>query len=893
MLRRRIFSSAMASVMALSSIAVVANAEETQMKTKADLEKLVNETYGADFRTDVLSEYGSVSADNVLDALEAAEAILADDEADEDDYTVAYKMIEATVSRLVIYTAEELEALIAKAKSAYESNNIYNEELQDRIYTVDTYDALVTAYENAELYVTSTSSVDITEAYEQLNKAYTELSKETVVSKSMFRSVMKQYEAIIDSEFAYETWRRGTHGGWADLNSGNYWIMTSTSGVSSYGIMWEAMMSLKDDINSAYESIDAIKTLSKTSDEDIVAGYKMAQDAVAVFNGWTVDDSSRATKAGVNALLKQYHSCLVYEYSYDTAEALYNAIFAANGVNDEGEPNMAATSFSATYGTVTNYQGWDDPQSKLVDASWNVKSTVNIYVPCDADGYWMGGDLAVGTRPDVSALPDGATKWQLISAKTNFDIVKLVRVNSDNVIEGASFKTYTTSDDGSVIVTTHYTNDNSSGTAWADPHTNTVCDQACEWLYGWGTVVYGETMTHDEDGNRILAANWSTGETEDGSMSRIKYDLQNKTYQPDPFGWSCDPTYTTDDYNTVIKLSTAYALAMDYLNPTDADGDGKVDYFMPDDIDTTGVVANDDAKGNSKEWAIVYRYLKYALEDKYTGSVSSEAYTKADVKALIDDCYDLAELTGDAAIFTKTHNIMVEARQEAKDWVTAANSDKVYKEYTAGTDADGDAYVDSTTAYKNLYGTYEALLKEYNALKYSFGEIYDTIAEVSAMIDDGDLAATDDLLAALDNTAYALSTVSDVVNDSYYDDAAFDADRVFQAHNRAITNTGDAQLIAEINESVTTKDGANPTHAALVTAYDALLAAVKAQTEPTATVGDVNGDGVINALDAAEILKSVVGLATVDATAADYNADGVVNALDASAILQAIVNGTV
>lgn len=153
MLRRRIFSGAMASVMALSAVAVVANAEETNSKTKADLEKLVNETYGDAFRTDKLSEYGSVSAENVLDALEAADAVLYDPDAKADDYTVAYMMVEATVARLVIHTAEELQALIDECKSIYESNNIYNEELQDLIYNDEKYGTFCGAYENAQNFV--------------------------------------------------------------------------------------------------------------------------------------------------------------------------------------------------------------------------------------------------------------------------------------------------------------------------------------------------------------------------------------------------------------------------------------------------------------------------------------------------------------------------------------------------------------------------------------------------------------------------------------------------------------------------------------------------------------------------------------------------------------------
>ena len=75
------------------------------------------------------------------------------------------------------------------------------------------------------------------------------------------------------------------------------------------------------------------------------------------------------------------------------------------------------------------------------------------------------------------------------------------------------------------------------------------------------------------------------------------------------------------------------------------------------------------------------------------------------------------------------------------------------------------------------------------------------------------------------------------------------------------------------------RDGKDKTSGAVVTG-DILRIynndRVECKSYPVVVHGDVNGDGVINALDAAEILKSVVGLATVDAKVADYNADGTV-----------------
>ena len=53
--------------------------------------------------------------------------------------------------------------------------------------------------------------------------------------------------------------------------------------------------------------------------------------------------------------------------------------------------------------------------------------------------------------------------------------------------------------------------------------------------------------------------------------------------------------------------------------------------------------------------------------------------------------------------------------------------------------------------------------------------------------------------------------------------------------------------------------------------------------------GDVNNDGVLNALAAAALLKHIAGISgEADMLFADFNGDGSVNAMDASAILKKI-----
>jgi metallophosphoesterase superfamily enzyme len=62
-------------------------------------------------------------------------------------------------------------------------------------------------------------------------------------------------------------------------------------------------------------------------------------------------------------------------------------------------------------------------------------------------------------------------------------------------------------------------------------------------------------------------------------------------------------------------------------------------------------------------------------------------------------------------------------------------------------------------------------------------------------------------------------------------------------------------------------------------------------TTAAVLLGDVNGDGKINARDARALLRYIAGLvdeSEIDLSAADYNHDGRVNARDARAILRFI-----
>lgn len=837
MLRRRILASAMASVMAIGSVAVVANAETTaaattQVKSRDDLKAYIDSLDS--FRSSKIYDYGSVSGENFLNALEYADNVLDNTKSTVDDYTTAYAMVEAVYNKLKIYTAEELKALVNSSKSIYETNNINNEDLGDAIYTADSFSAFEEAYEDAESVLNSADSRIITDAYEVLYAAKAALSPLDVVTKAQFRAALKAYETALSKEFAYDAWRVGTiDTGWA------YWGYQDQS--VAYGTVYEHVASLKTGINDAYGEFDEIKSVNKTTQTNIVDAYKACVAATTVLNGFKADDTNRATKANVKTLLNQYNGRLVYDYKTTDAENLYEAVVALLGADkvhnrkgDKYSSNIdmklagVAAGADAWYVVDSNYSvnpnggTWTASVDKKNSAEISIKTDSKFYIELTKDGYATG---------NVATDKTGFDYYKLINAKSEVDLTDFIKVDAASVDHDTD---------------NHLINNVNDGDA----------PQGYSPVIGqWGAIA-------------------GAAQTMNGSYTNS----------------------SNEAVDTYADLGKAMELAELYLTGEKKDIEGNT---LIEDIDTIDAISAGSAKGSSTEWTLVYRYLKYALADKYDASYGTK--TKADVSALIDKCYELAELTGDAALFSCNHNTLVTARQDAINWVKAANKIKTYKDNVTPAECTGtiiNGSLIATQVYETLEGKYNQLLKDYNAFKYSFEQIYIEISEVKDSIDNGDLKATDALTAALENTAYYLSVVESIDVDASgtsieLDNDAFTSDRQFQGFNRVYTN-GDNEYDLKLDSSTTvkipksSKNAASLSHANLTAAYEALLAAVKEQTEVKTVVGDVNGDGVVNALDAAAILKAVAAGTAIDAAAGDYNADGVVNALDASAILKAV-----
>lgn len=852
MLRRRILASAMASVMAIGSVAVVASADDVatasatkNVKTKADLEAYLKELDS--FRNNELNDYGSISGEEMQAALDFADNVLDNDDSTNTDYTAAYAMVAAVKNKLAIYSAEQLKTLIDSGKKIYESNNINNEELGDLIYTAESFDTFAAAYDDAESVLTSADSRIITDAYEALDSAKKNLSPLASVTKAMFRTALKAYETALKKEFAYESWRVGT----VDTN----WAYWGYQGQTvAWGTLYEHVASINGDINAAYKELDEIKALNKTTQSNLVDAYNACVEATVVLNGFSADDSSRASKATVQKLLDQYHGRLVYNYNKTSATDLYDAVVkcvGASGLNVkqpinsysfeyvEGAVATADAFFldSANYSVNPNGGTWTASANKLIAAEISVKTNKNgkaYYIPLDKDGKYWTGDPVTDKKPTTG-------KYKLVSKGATVDLTDYIPVDS-TMLTGATDN--------------HGLNNVIDGDLASLPYPD------CPQIGQWGSIA-------------------GASQTMSGS------------YVP-------TTSKTAAAIDTYADLATAMELAETYIAGNK--DDIKVSNIY--DIDTTDSISANSAKGSSSEWALVYRYLKYALSDKYDAAYGT--HTKAEIVSLIDKCYELADLTGDAALFSVSHNKLVEVRQEAQDWVKAANKIKTYKDnvtsaYVDGKIISGDFV--ATQVYETLESYYNSVMNDYNAFKYSFGEIYNKIEEVSDMIDSNDLKPEAALTKALEDTAYALSVVKPIDKDASnasveLDNDAYTTDRYFQGFNRVYTLGDNEYDSIELLDGTKVKmpkssaNAASASHAALTTAYEALIAAVKAQTEVKFAVGDVNHDGKVDIADASLVLKYAFNVlpegTEFDVSLADYDTvGGKGDIADASAILKA------
>ena len=832
-MKKRIFAASMASVMALSSVSVVAFADETKADFGEAVTKAELKEYVASFESFIekeLDDYGTKQSQNFLDAYDYAKAVSGDANADDVAVNAAYQMLKSVRASMSLYTIEQLKELVEDCKADYDSENKRDENVKifgevDNIYDTKKFATFETAYGDAESCVEYGTGGDATNLYVELKDAHDALVPLKTVTKSQFRAAMKDYEALISDLEKYEDWRRGeftvnaTTGGAKDANDKKLDI-TKANVVVDFAALKNVVTGtsdvtlLVDDdgndkrqkntyvkidskntgattvegyITAASEEFEGVQKSNVTSNTSVYNAYKAAVEAVKVFKGWKVDKLNFARKQNLSSLMKQYNDELVATYPLaDGTTDFATSIIGSDSYLEVKDGKLLVTATGATQAGITALKAL-----KIENGKFAVDS--GAYNSSSSSTDTLGGSI----KDDADY-------------KEGLDLTAYVPITSDMV---------------------------------ASTDTSPTADQIKD--------------------NNVKAAL-----------------IMIETYLAE----------AAKDKNQ--DWPTAWAAA------TKAADDAKDGFGTLDEND---IVAT--AKGDSTEFSLIYRWASYAFVDKMPSEEEPENYKKADLKALIEKCYVLADDIGDFSFFEVEYNELVEARKGAIEYQREADAyakklGKDYKDgktsttfdlsYDIGNGRDNSiakststsASVNTTAVYKALNEVYDATSKEFAKYPVSYGEIAELIAATSEGLENKAYGASADAIAAaVADLSVKLSTLGAEEGDVAEGNEAFNEDHdAFNKYNRLFVDD----------------DKSTDPEKALYASYNALKNAIEDATkaeDPDVVLGDADGDGVLTPKDAAQILKAYAQLVTLtDAQkkAADFNKDGNVDAKDALAILKSL-----
>ncbi|MCI7692481.1 MAG: dockerin type I repeat-containing protein [Oscillospiraceae bacterium] len=830
MLKKRILASSLASVMALSSVSVVAFADETatanygEVVTRPELKEHLK-TYDKLVAGDI-NNYGSVQALRFQEAYDHAAYVVADADATDADFTAAYQMVKAVYATLQQYTNEQLKELVDELKPIYDGNNILNEEIMDNIYEEDAFLAFKNAYEEAENTVNVDDLMMVTDAYINLDEAAKTLESKrlTPVYKTEYRAVIREYEAMIAQFSKNELWRRGTvtvnpatgtvdeetvkltdaaFVTWGELqnivygasktavvkevkpNAGGDTVASDKLNAAGTDT-WIAAIggTVEKNIYDQSEAFDSYKSASKTTDSTIKNAYDAAKEAIAVFKSWKAVDADSTPKAEAFKTVNKYRTQLVNDFEATLAGSL-------------GSNTTTAGLF------------------------WNADTTGSTPDLKPALKYENGKLLG---------QEDAAKNNCVLRIDSGTGLIQLAKVVGETGYEGAEYDPVDHSND-SPNPRKSYTIKITEGVDYL----KYIPVRAAN--IKTGTVITGDTagkLTAVEDALTMLEAY-----TVVANKGTAATDTDKKT----AYGAVGAPKDVADldENKTVTKPSLSL-----------------------------------------REYTLINRYLTYALQDLYPEQSDPCSHTRAEIKAIIVKAYDLIDKTGSCSIFADANADLADARRDAVEWVRESEKDKLYKDndndhgkFTAGALTNKTA----TEVYHTLshdgdknYDKLDDLLKKY---PISYGEIVEKIADVNEKVENDVYGET--VKKAVDEVAYCLS----VLKASEEGNEAFTDERALNGYNRLRSDIDaddiDATEVALVNALAELDKAIKDTSAG-----------------ETGVKGDVNGDTVVNAKDALAILKEVAESKafTADEIAIrDYNNDTVVNAKDALAILKAAANG--
>lgn len=845
MLRRRIFSSAMASVMALTSIAVVANAEETinQYKTKADLEAIVAE-YGSDayLNSEAAKKFYTDDDFRLLnEALAYGNAMIADAAATFDDYTVAWRMINSCIKYHVddkvccglvssqTQFADNMEDLLEEAKAVLDTNNIRKESeaIQDRKWDATKFAALRTTYtqmygQYASMIVTANngeSGADfLNEIYENyateatndakaidadchaFRKVLTELynSELTAITKEMFRDAVKEYQYQLQQEFKYETWRRNS----------TWWSNPLTR--QTFGQAFAALVAA-DNAKADPEDETAVKPISdkleeflnfenitSTTKEDIVAAYKACVNATAAFKAWTPDNVNAYTKIAVMKKMNEYAKQFAYVYAQTSAAELYAAI---------EEVTTVTTVTNPAWRVVISSDG------KIGYNEYKVLVDADVYVPVDKDGKWTGHEVSPVFIKNDEIPADmklaGVENYQRIAKTIAFDIANILKApiieEPEEIFEANG---YDPALDYAYWLANYYINvdtaqneiydiDDSIDTTAKIKKGQVGSGAAAEWdiVYRFLSYAIADNFTGGQFGDDTINAKDLYSMRQIEALLEKCYALLKETADAKIFSACAD------------NLTKACEEAQEWIANAKSD---------PDYQNYKGGVGAD---GAYEESTIVYKtlYAEYIKLVKEEAALSLKFKDIYDAIARVSEAIDNGEVEYSEAID--------KALDQAAYWL---NATPLYIEYT---------------------------------------------------LDEKGLTKAED---------------------KYYDNAPFNnLKEVFYGHNRVITLNAPSQYIMSLqgyiyadadNSATDTVPNLNDQHDELQAAYKTLTDLELLGAVPEFDLGDVTMNGTVDAMDALAVLEHAAGIKALseDALAyADVDGNGApATALDALEILK-------
>lgn len=805
MLKKRILASSMASVMALGSVSLVAFADTKdygEAVTKAELEEYVKSF--EDFINDELNDYGTIQADNFRQAVDHAKVVLDDGKAVAKDYNAAYQMVKAVEARLVKKTNDDLKGLIKDNQAIFDTENILNEDFQDEIYKGDKWDDFYDAFKNAEYYVDTDSSRDITDAYLQLEEAAANLQYADYVTKSEFRTALAAYEQLELKMKSTEDWRRGVL------------TVAPTTGTIDKD---------KDKNKVMPMVVDKKLEISFEALKDMVYGSSTGDDCLI----W-VEDSGDYKKTGF----------LKYMFDEEKTASDYSGNYTWIGnknlrAADALETITVKEAITAQSDVLTKAKGVVKTSQPAIVAAY--KAAVDAVAVFNG---WTADNAKGGNKKDC------ATLWNTTYHN------RLVEVYNTDAIAAIY---------GTDLPTSKDTNENEgiSANVTYDPGAHTLtADTALYIVIDSNNKMVGSTFYDD-----LKAAEEAAAGMTNCSGKQIAKNKDIIKYLP-----TGEISGASGEYAT--ELEEAYALYAAYLTADAGDEfdaselDSVKDYM--DELVSGKTIPS--YTGSPAEWSIVWRNLKYSLEDFFYEPAKDADVTLKMLEAKIAEAYELCEKTGDSNVFADPYAAVVEKRQEANTFVKLAKAKSDYKDgqkLVVGETEEGDP-IEKTVkdVYNALKGKVSALNKWYNDFKYSYDDIRVTISDVAGDIDKG-VVAGDAIKKALEECAFRLSVVVPTELTEGGDEeenVVFDDELVFQVTNRLkVAWTIDGKVEASASEK------------ALFKAYDALIKAYAEAKAGDAKDGyDVDGSGIVDIDDVQVLFDTFVMKGVYDAKY-DFNGD--------------------